>query len=73
MLYEQEGALLLFLLRQRWGDEPGWTLHPNKSYGFYLLYRRDLAPIGDVRQLIERTFGFANGPSFIIGDLSEPR
>jgi hypothetical protein len=28
-------------------------------------------PISDVRQLIQNTFGFANGPSFIIGDLQE--
>jgi hypothetical protein len=25
----------------------------------------------DVRQLIQNTFGFADGPSFIIGDLPE--
>jgi hypothetical protein len=60
----QEGACLLALLRRRWGDEPGWILRPYKDYGFFL-YRRDLVPIGDVRSLIENTFGFATGPSFI--------
>jgi hypothetical protein len=44
-----------------------------RHYGFFLLYRRDMVPIGDVRSLIENTFGFATGPSFIIGDLPEPR
>jgi hypothetical protein len=73
MPHGQEGTHLLALLRQQWGDEPGWTLRPNKDYGFFLLYRRDLVPIGDVRSLIENTFGFATGPSFIIGDLPEPR
>src|SRR3954454_22101087 len=38
MPHEQEGAYLLALLRHQWGDEPGWTLRPNKEYGFYLLY-----------------------------------
>ena len=71
MSHEREGAYLLALLRERWGEEPGWTLRPNKQYGFYLLYRRELVPIGDVRQLIQNTFGFANGPSFIIVDLPE--
>jgi hypothetical protein len=70
MPWEQEGAHLLALLRQRWREEPGWALRPNKDYGFYLLYRRDLVPLGEVRALIEHTFGFATGPSFIIGDLS---
>ena len=69
MPHDKEGAYLLALLRQQWGDEPGWTLRTNKDYGFFLLYRRNLVPIGDVRSLIENTFGFATGPSFIIGDL----
>jgi len=69
MPYEDEGALLLALLRQRWGDGPGWTLRPNKEYGFYLLYRRNLAPLAEVRRLIEETFGSVSGPTFIIGDL----
>ena len=71
MTHEREGDHLLALLRQRWGDEPAWTLRPNGQYGFYLHYHRELVPIGDVRRLIEDTFGFANGPSFIIGDLEE--
>jgi hypothetical protein len=70
MPHKQEGTHLLALLRQQWGDEPGWTLRPNKDYGFYLLYRRDLVPIAEVRSLIEGAFGFATGPTFIIGDLS---
>ena len=53
------------------GDEPGWTLRPNKYYGFFLLYRRDSVPLGEVRQLIEATFGYSSGPTFIIGDLPE--
>lgn len=71
MAYEQEGDHLLAILRQRWGEEPDWVLRPNRGYGFYLLYRRRLVPIGDVRGLIEATFGFANGPSIIIGDLEQ--
>jgi hypothetical protein len=71
MLYEREAAILLDLLHRRWGNEPGWTLRPNKDYGFYLLYRRDSVPLGEVRDLIEDTFGFAAGPTFIIGDLPE--
>lgn len=54
------------------GDEPGWTLRPNRNYGFYLLYRLEQVPLGEVRQLIIDTFGFASGPSSIIGDLAEP-
>jgi hypothetical protein len=73
MLHEQEGARLLSLLWQRWGDDPGWTLHPNKDYGFYLLYRQDTVPISEVRRLIVETFGFAIGPTFIKGDLSNNR
>jgi hypothetical protein len=38
----------------------------------YLLYRLEQVPLGEVRQLIIDTFGFASGPSFIIGDLAEP-
>jgi hypothetical protein len=71
MGYERQAALLLDVLRQRWGDEPGWTLRPNKDYGFYLLYRRDLVSLTEVRQLIVDTFGSATGPTFIIGDLSD--
>ena len=69
MPHEQQGAYLLELLRERWGDEPGWTLRPNKNYGFYLLYRHDLVPTGEVRKLIEATFGFAPEATFIIGAL----
>jgi hypothetical protein len=68
-MYEQQADQLLALLRERWGREPGWTLRPNGTYGFYLLYRHELVPAGDVRQLIIDTFGFAQGPSFIIGQL----
>jgi hypothetical protein len=71
MPYQQEAARLLALLHQRWGEEPAWALRPNREYGFYLLYRQKLVPIGEVRQLIESTFGFATGPSFIIGDLEQ--
>jgi hypothetical protein len=71
MPYEREGSHLLALLRQRWGNEPGWTLRPNRGYGFYLLYRQKQVPIREVRELIESTFGFATGPSFIIGDLEQ--
>jgi hypothetical protein len=71
MSHKREGAYLLARLRERWGEEPGWTLRPHKPYGFYLLYRRESVPMRDVRQLIQNTFGFANGPSFIIGDLPE--
>ena len=71
MTYESEGQLMLDRLRQRWGDEPGWILRPNKEYGFFLLYRRGLASLGEVRELIDTTFGFS-GPTFIIGELPEP-
>ena len=71
MSHQAQGLLLLDRLRERWGDEPGWTLRPNKEYGFYLLYRRDAVPLSEVRRLIEATFGFAHGATFIIGDLPE--
>ena len=45
-------------------------LRPNHDWGFYLFYRRDTVPLGEVRQLVEDTFGF-DYPTVIIGDLAE--
>ncbi|NMO50146.1 hypothetical protein HH310_02935 [Actinoplanes sp. TBRC 11911] len=68
-MFEPEADRLVSLLRERWGDEPGWALRANGTYGFFLLFRTDLVPIGEVRDLIVDTFGFASGPTFILGHL----
>jgi hypothetical protein len=48
------------------------VLRPNNDWGFYLFYRRDTVPLGEVRQLVEATFGF-DYPTVIIDDLAEER